>query len=663
MRIALVGAEFEENLAIRYIWGALEAAGHEVVQVVFNDVLGLEDAAAQLARSNTDLAGFSMVFTYRAREFADLATRVRELGYAGHMTAGGHFAAFNADALLRDVPALDSVVIGEGELILCDLAARLDGLAAVRGLVWRDPDGEIVRNAPAAKPPDLDELPHPKRKQPFDAYLGLPIVNMLSSRGCTHGCAFCSIAAWHRLCGGARYRMRSPERVADEMAELHAQGVRIFNFHDDNFLPRGRAAAFERVRALKAELDRRRLGRIAIAIKARPDSVDEELFALLRSMGLFRVFLGIEAGTDEALRHLGRTQTVADNERALAIVNRLDLHCCYNLLLFNPWSTLDDVAASIDFLRRHPHNPMNFCRAEVYAGTPLEATLRREGRLLGDYWGFDYRIADPQAEMLFGIVYSAFRARNYGSKCLHHRVMRVDYECQLAAHFGALGRTMRREAQAYTAKVNLNTCCHLEGLAGGIQRGAPAPTREASLSRITHHIEADNWSLGALGTDLLRRVAAAAVGPRAETRRGWLRDAVAAGFAAAWTISGAACDGDRTIDPDTHPYETIADNARIGGDPSLVRAKAAKEILPRVAANLGAPVPLEIVFHVDKRGSVERCAVYPQSHNYPPIPNPDLSGVSFDDPQTHDQDYSVAFSAEEVKAAMATRTNVAPSDR
>ena len=50
-------------------------------------------------------------------------------------------------------------------------------------------------------------------------------------------------------------------------------------------------------------------------------------------VGLFRVFLGSEAGTADSLRRLGPGQTPGQNERALKIVNRLDLHACFNLLL------------------------------------------------------------------------------------------------------------------------------------------------------------------------------------------------------------------------------------------------------------------------------------------------------------------------------------------
>ena len=309
MRIALVGPELEENLSLRYIRGALEHAGHEAVQIDFNHPADLEKAAQELAQSSAQIAGLSMVFTARARQFVALAERARRLGFRGHVVAGGHFAAFNAEALLREVPAIDSVACGEGESIMCDLASYGGNPAGVPGLIWRDPTGVVTRNPPASLSPDLDRLPWPVRRFPPDDYLGLPVVSMLQSRGCEHACAFCSIAAWHRLRGGPRYRARYVEAVAAEMEALYAEGVRIFNFHDDTFLPRDRQRRLTRVQAFQHALSRRRMGRIAFAIKARPDEVDEEIFSLLISLGLFRVFLGVEAGTADSLQSLGRGQT------------------------------------------------------------------------------------------------------------------------------------------------------------------------------------------------------------------------------------------------------------------------------------------------------------------------------------------------------------------
>lgn len=56
-------------------------------------------------------------------------------------------------------------------------------------------------------------------------------------------------------------------------------------FHDDDFVLPDVEAMWTRVRALRRELDRNGVGRIAFAIKSRPDAVGAGLFAYLKEMG------------------------------------------------------------------------------------------------------------------------------------------------------------------------------------------------------------------------------------------------------------------------------------------------------------------------------------------------------------------------------------------
>ncbi|MBN1809376.1 MAG: cobalamin-dependent protein [Planctomycetes bacterium] len=648
MRIVLVGAELEENLALRSIWAALDAAGHHVSLVVFNDSAHTEDAARRIASSSADLAGFSMVFTYRAAEFARLAARSRELGYAGHLTAGGHFAAFNAAALLSDVPAFDSVALGEGEEIMCRLARSLHDLPSVPGLVYRDASGCVHTNAPAEKPADLDSRPFAVHRRPFDTYLGLPIVNMLSSRGCTHSCAFCSISAWHRLCGGERFRMRRPGAVADEMAALYNEGARIFNFHDDNFLPRDPAAAWDRARSLGSAFASRGLTDIAFAIKARPDEVDRDLFAYLKSIGLFRVFLGVEAGTAESLRRLGRGQSLSDNERALDVVNLLDIHCCFNLLMLNPDSTLDDFAANVAFLKRRPHNPMNFCRTEIYAGTPLEIKLRRENRLIGDYWGYDYLIADPGAQLLFELVYTAFCQRNYGDRGVHHKVMEVDYEHQVLSHFFGTSRSLRRRTKDYIAAVNLNTCAYLDELVAAVKAGFRGPAARSSFLRgFSARIAADDRLLYDRGSAILSDVRSFADRSSRSGFARWAgRTAAAAGLVAAIVASEPGC-----IPP--HVCEMAPEySGPPFGDQSLLRDDFSRLLLARIAARV-QPSDIEVLIVVDRDGRASDA--YVLSGGISGADRDALSAIarSFttDNPDAFGKSFRLAFSAAELRAA------------
>jgi histone acetyltransferase (RNA polymerase elongator complex component) len=56
---------------------------------------------------------------------------------------------------------------------------------------------------------------------------------------------------------------------------------------------------------------------IAIAVKARPDSITEESIRILDQLGLFRVFLGVENASENGLRNLNRKNTVTEILNAL----------------------------------------------------------------------------------------------------------------------------------------------------------------------------------------------------------------------------------------------------------------------------------------------------------------------------------------------------------
>jgi radical SAM superfamily enzyme YgiQ (UPF0313 family) len=152
MNVSLIGAELEENLGLRYIASSLEAHGHRVTIVPFNSTQEMAEAVEQTAASRPDIAGLSMVFTSRGREFCEFAARLRAAGYRGHIVAGGPFASFNCEKLIRDFPAFDSVALGEGEELMCALAENLDSLPAVPGLCYRAPDGQPVTNPPNGNP-------------------------------------------------------------------------------------------------------------------------------------------------------------------------------------------------------------------------------------------------------------------------------------------------------------------------------------------------------------------------------------------------------------------------------------------------------------------------------------------------------------------------------
>jgi anaerobic magnesium-protoporphyrin IX monomethyl ester cyclase len=475
MKVALVGAELEENLGLRYMAAALEAKGHQVELVPFNAERDLLRVAEFICDSAPQITGFSMVFTGRAMEFCRLAQDLRNQGYRGHLIAGGHFASLNCERLLQEFPAFDSVGLGEGEHIICALADHIDDPSRVSGLCYRKADGSIGINPSSGNPDNLDALPFPKRTT-FHDYYGKPIASILSTRGCYRDCAFCSINAWYKQGGGKKFRLRSIENVVAEMKDLYVNhGVRIFNFQDDNFFHPRNEVAVERFAALREALQREGVANIAIAVKARPDSITPEAIQVLDDLGLFRVFLGVENASERGLRHLNRKCTLDHILNSLRILNDFDIHVSYNLLMFEPDTELADILINLRFMERHMDNPFNFCRAEVYAGTGLEAKLLSENRLLGDYRGFDYRIKDPYAEAFHQIANYAFFDRNFSDFGLHYFNMQVDFCFQVLRRFfpQVLTQTLRSAVKNFIKETNLDTYQYLSRIYDFVAAGDP----------------------------------------------------------------------------------------------------------------------------------------------------------------------------------------------
>ncbi|MBN1610083.1 MAG: B12-binding domain-containing radical SAM protein [Polyangiaceae bacterium] len=475
MRVLLVGSDCEENLGLAMVAAALVRARHRVEVVAFNEASELEAVAEQVTRRRPELIGLGIQFQHRAIEFLALARRLRELGFRGHLTCGGQYPTMAYRELIAHEPCLDSVVLHEGEATMVELARALTGreaLATVSGLALRGPDGTLERTAPRPPVADLDTLPFAHRYRPHSRHLGLPFIPISGSRGCWGSCAFCSITTTHRSArahsGVKLLRFRSPANIAAEMAALwHAAGGRcLFCFHDETLLLPRPSDTRARLTELRQCLDELGVGEVALNGKCRPDCITAELARELRRLGVVRLFVGVENGSQRGLDHLGRRIRMEQIEQALSAVQGAGIMVCYNLLLFEPDAVLDDVRESIEFIRRHSSVPVNFCRAEAYHGTPLFERLRARGALLGSYLGWDYRISDDRTELAHRIAAVVFRERNFAPEGVANLSMGLGYQAQLlrvlfdassARARGVLGR-----ADALIQDIALDTARLLE---------------------------------------------------------------------------------------------------------------------------------------------------------------------------------------------------------
>jgi radical SAM superfamily enzyme YgiQ (UPF0313 family) len=381
-----------------YLAAVLQQQGRTVEMIDIRD--GPESIAARLISRQPLIVGFSLIFQYFLPQYRRVASHLRDMGVKSHFTIGGHYPSLCHDEILRNFPELDSVVRYEGELTLVDLVERLDN-----GNDWRRTPGiaylseeQVVLTEPRELVQNLDCLPFPYRPYKPEQIGGFPTLPLLASRGCARRCSFCSIHTFYRTAPGKVVRVRKPEKVIEEMLQLHRDfGVRVFLFQDDDFPLWGKAGR-RWAEELAGRLQDSGLAEsTAWKISCRGEYVEPELFSRLRDVGLFLVYMGIESGVEQGLKVLNKEMTVQENLAAVRTLKQIGLLFSYGFMLFDPSSSFESVRENIGFLRQIVGDgsaAATFCRMLPYGGTPIRDLLSREGRLRGDLTHPDYDFVD-----------------------------------------------------------------------------------------------------------------------------------------------------------------------------------------------------------------------------------------------------------------------------
>jgi hypothetical protein len=271
------------------------------------------------------------------------------------------------------------------------------------------------------------------------------------------------------------------------------RGIDIFVFHDDNFFVPGHRHNKERFNALADALEKRNIGPFATVVKARPTDCDPEVFEILkRRLHCIRVYIGVETDADQGLRTLRRWAKSRQNHDALDLVRHLDLYTCYNMLIFDPDTTLESLRTNVAFLRYAPEYPSNFGRVELYAGTPILARMQAENRVRGDYLQWDYDLGSAEVERSFSLAMDCFMERNFGPEALSNRIMGTRFDVEVCRHFHPelFKKEWLDEGKELTRALTLSGCDALERILDHVERGASKSEDAALVVELTAQLRA-----------------------------------------------------------------------------------------------------------------------------------------------------------------------------
>lgn len=472
--VILVGPVQQENLALQYLAAAAEKAGHRAEVVAYSYRADLDAAVNTILERNPDMVGLGIAFQNNIEDYLVFLNTLRDRGYRGHITCGGHVPTFCYNELMRDVPGLDTAVRHEAEETLVEMLAHLargESPENIAGLVWRE--GAEVKVGPVRRPViDLDSLPVAKRSLEPYVVGGIPVDFLITARGCVGECSYCSIAAFTAEIS-VPFRLRKPEPVAEEIAHLyHERGARVMFVQDDLFILPSEKKTVERCERIKEGLVRRGVNDVVFWVKGRPETITPAVCKAVRDMGGIHMFLGVESASAQRLDYLGRTHLPIHNQSAIALCRQAGIIPSFNFMLFDPDSSLDDIVATLDMADQHLDLPWNVCRTEIYSGTELRARLEAEHRLEGDYRSYGYRMRDERAEVMFRILRVSFHDRALAIESLLNRLISLSFARQLHETFfpGAATDHLSREIMELSVAVRRDTVLEMREALAFVQR-------------------------------------------------------------------------------------------------------------------------------------------------------------------------------------------------
>jgi radical SAM superfamily enzyme YgiQ (UPF0313 family) len=313
--------------------------------------MGWEEIARKIKDSKADVFGISSSFTPYHGEALEISRIIKEWNRKKIVVMGGAHVSCGPEGVLQS-PFVDYALLGEGEIRFPFLLEQIEKgkakeIEKIDGIGYRK-NGEIKINPLQNFIQNLDSLPHPARELlNLDRYQMRKrrSTMLITSRGCPHGCAYCST---HCVMGRS-FRARVPEAILKEMVECQSQhSIQIFDIEDDNFtFDQGRA---KRLMSLIIEEFGEGIVELSAMNGVSFASLDEELLRLMKAAGFHRInlsFVSTDPSTKERMR---RPKPTTEFDQIVEKAEEVGLSVIAYAILGMPGQTIEEMADTLIYL-------------------------------------------------------------------------------------------------------------------------------------------------------------------------------------------------------------------------------------------------------------------------------------------------------------------------
>jgi radical SAM superfamily enzyme YgiQ (UPF0313 family) len=380
----------EISFGIATIATLLKREGHNVELLVLTPFSPYRAILDDYVRSQQPrLFCFTAVST-QFRFVRELASHLKRIDNSIFIALGGHHASLDPDGAIQ-APEFDAICVGEGDRAVVELADRLargESVSGIPGLWVMRADETVQRNAPPPLCQNLDALPNIDRSM-WDRWIVEPerCPSILLGRGCPFRCAYCSNHAMQRISPGRYVRMRTPERIVEEIREICASYPAVDELYLEVETLAHQKQALPLLRALEifnAGRERPICFGLNFTVTSQGTSDDAQTRSFLehlRRANVAYLNIGIESGSEQLRRDVLRRPDYSNEAlfQFARLCRQFGIQVNLYVLIGFPGETLADYRETLKIIREvqpqlafpsiyYPYPGTDLCRTAIDQG-------------------------------------------------------------------------------------------------------------------------------------------------------------------------------------------------------------------------------------------------------------------------------------------------------
>lgn len=347
--LAALNAKYiHSNLALRYLSRFQNNnQKHHVETMEFTINQRLDFIAEELFRKQPDVVLFSC-YIWNVEMLRQLCPILKKIMPDCVIGFGGPEVSYESETFLRENPAVDFVMRGEGELVFTKYLEHLDAgnpatLGEIESLTYRQ-NGEIF-STPQMHPMDLAYLPFPYEDDFSDVQN--QIIYYESSRGCPYHCGYCLSSVENGV------RFVPLDKVLPDLQKFLDKNVPQVKFIDRTFNCKKSHAM-----AIWKYLHEHDNGVTNFHFEITADLIDQETIDFLKTVrkGLFQFEIGVQSTNPQTIRAINRNVDFAAlSEIVQQIKDGGNIHQHLDLIAGLPYEDYDSFGRSFnDVYALHP---------------------------------------------------------------------------------------------------------------------------------------------------------------------------------------------------------------------------------------------------------------------------------------------------------------------